>query len=249
MNIEQLNEKINEINSLDFTEILRPTIPVGIMSQEAYDLHVWANMDKDALIQAGLDWKIVDDLPQRAGALSVLQSKWNSQYKAYKDSQAEWKTAAPEAYNLRDELIHHFYHALYNIPVEYAKVKRIAEGSSNADMLQDLQDLYVLGDLHKAELQAIGMDLNLLDTARNQAFSLATILAEVNGAYKETSPMLKERNKAYTHLKEAVDEIRRVGQYAFWRNETRLKGYVSQYLRSINKNHKQKKQESEVKNA
>ena len=33
------------------------------------------------------------------------------------------------------------------------------------------------------------------------------------------------RDKAYTHLKQAVDQVRECGQYVFWRNEARLKGY------------------------
>ena len=39
------------------------------------------------------------------------------------------------------------------------------------------------------------------------------------------------RDKAYTHLKQAVDEVRECGQYVFWRNEARLKGYSSRYFR------------------
>ena len=39
------------------------------------------------------------------------------------------------------------------------------------------------------------------------------------------------RDKAYTHLKQAVDEVRECGHYVFWRNEARLKGYSSRYFR------------------
>jgi len=39
------------------------------------------------------------------------------------------------------------------------------------------------------------------------------------------------RDKAYTHLKQAVDQVRECGQYVFWRNEARLKGYGSRYFR------------------
>lgn len=37
------------------------------------------------------------------------------------------------------------------------------------------------------------------------------------------------RDKAYTFMKMAVDEIRRHGQYVFWKNAQRHKGYISKY--------------------
>jgi len=41
------------------------------------------------------------------------------------------------------------------------------------------------------------------------------------------------RDQAYTHLKQAVDAVRACGQYLFWRNDERLKGYASRYLRKV----------------
>jgi hypothetical protein len=43
------------------------------------------------------------------------------------------------------------------------------------------------------------------------------------------------RDQAFTHLKEAVDLIRKCGQYVFWRNAARLKGYRSNYLRRLSR--------------
>ena len=234
MSEQLINEKLNELNPMTDQETGKPTIPVSVALQEAEDLYDWCNKDKDALLRAGLDWKLVEDMPVRTGALRLSQAKWSSEYKNYQDCQAEWKIVSPAAFNLRDELVHHFYLALNGNTAEYAKVKRIDEGSTNADMIQDLIDLSELGSKHTAELEAIGLDLKLLDEARAKSFALAELLAKVNGSYRETSPMLEIRNKAYTHLKEAVDEIRRVGQYVFWRNEAKLKGYVSAYLHRMN---------------
>jgi hypothetical protein len=231
MSEQLITEKLNELNSITDMEAYSPTLPVAVVLQEASDLYEWSMKDKDPLCKAGLDWKLVEDLTLRIGALRVSQSKWASEYKSYQDCQAEWKIKAPAAFNLRDELVHHFYHALNNIPNEYAKVQRIAEGGSNADMIQDLNDLSELGLKHSEALKAIGMDLSLLDEARTKSFELAALLAKVNGAITETSPMLEIRNKAFTHLKTALDEIRRVGQYVFWRKDARLIGYTSDYFR------------------
>jgi len=45
----------------------------------------------------------------------------------------------------------------------------------------------------------------------------------------------KIRDQAFTPLKEAVDKIRKCGQFVFWRNPGRVKGYRSNYLRRLNR--------------
>ena len=42
------------------------------------------------------------------------------------------------------------------------------------------------------------------------------------------------RDKAYTLLKWAVDEIRECGRFVFWRTPERLKGYSSPYWQARN---------------
>jgi len=229
MNEELISEKLNEVNSLTDIETGKPTIPVIAILQEAKNLYEWCLDDKDALVRAGLDWKLVEDLPLRTDALKTSQSKWRKHYKSFEDCQEEWKIASPAAFNLRDELVHYFYHVFHTNKVEYAKVQRIDMGGSNADMLQDLLELSDIGKDHTAELEAVGMDLTMLDTARTKSFELATLLAKVNKSLKASSPFLDTRNKAYTHLKEATDEIRRIGQFVFWRDENKYANYVSQY--------------------
>jgi hypothetical protein len=48
------------------------------------------------------------------------------------------------------------------------------------------------------------------------------------------------RDQAYTHLKEAVDEIRDAGKYVFRQNEKRFRKYASEYRRNITSKQKQK---------
>ena len=130
MSKQLINQKLNELNSMADLEAKSPTMPVSVMLQEAANLYEWCLKDKVALCGAGLDWKLVEDLEIRAGALRFSQAKWRSEYKSYQDCQTEWKIAAPAAYNRRNELLHHFFHALRNFPNEYSKVQRIKKGSS-----------------------------------------------------------------------------------------------------------------------
>lgn len=42
-------------------------------------------------------------------------------------------------------------------------------------------------------------------------------------------------DQSYTHLKEAVDAIRQCGQFVFWKDQDRAKGYASDYKRKSRK--------------
>ena len=63
------------------------------------------------------------------------------------------------------------------------------------------------------------------------ALLMAALLAAATGERIDTSESKRIRDQAYTHLKEAVDEIRAYGQYVFRHIDERLKGYRSNYLR------------------
>jgi hypothetical protein len=124
---------------------------------------------------------------------------------------------------------------LRKIPREYARVQEIKEGYSNADMIQDLSDLAALGTKHIDKLKAIHMDTGLLEETRLKSSQLGDLLASVHNSANETSPAFVLRNKAYYHLKEAVDEIREAGKFALRKDADRRKGYFSEYFRSTNR--------------
>ena len=130
---------------------------------------------------------------------------------------------------MRDELVHTFRYAYRNDAVVLARVSEIAEGNTNADMIQDLNDLSLLGKNNIAPLEAINFAPEKLDEAANASDELAEILALANGDKSLQSESKTIRDKAYTHMKEPVDQIRDAGKYLFWKNEKRYKGYVSQY--------------------
>ena len=74
----------------------------------------------------------------------------------------------------------------------------------------------------------------MLDIANATSAEMADLLAKANGSRMSDNKLKTLRDQAYTHMKEAVDEIRRHGQYVFWRNEARKKGYVSRYVQAQN---------------
>lgn len=232
MSKEQFEAKKSILDAMDSNQVKTPAIPVDVALQEAENLYVWCQGDKAVLVKAGLDWALVTDLPIRIGALRYIQSQWQKEYMSLESAQKEWADRSPGAYNLRDELVHHFLHAFYNIPDLYARAQAIAEGNSHADMIQDLSDLAVLGRANQKPLLSIGLNVAMLDQAEAMSAEMASLLARANGKRMEDNQLRVVRDKAFAHLKEAVDEIRRHGQYAFWRDDARHKGYVSLYIKA-----------------
>lgn len=70
---------------------------------------------------------------------------------------------------------------------------------------------------------------------------MAPLLAKSRSMTTESQEAYDLRNKAYTHLKEAMDEICRFGRFVFRHDESRLKGYGSAYLRRRNRKYRNKK--------
>jgi hypothetical protein len=59
------------------------------------------------------------------------------------------------------------------------------------------------------------------------------LVLDANRDRQDFSEAKKIRDQAFTHVKEAVDLIRKCGKFVFWRNATRLKGYRSNHLRKM----------------
>ena len=227
--IEEYAAKIAEIEAISDEEIKSPNIPIDAYLKEVEITYKWVQRDIDDLMAAGLDRLLVDDLPMRAGALREAESLWINERFTREEAEKECGERSPGAYDMRNILIHDFRFAFRKESDLINKVNVIDEGHTQADMIQDLNDLSVLGKNNIDLLSDIGFDIPLLDTAGTLSDEMADLLSEAYINRKEASPELIIRDKAYTYLKQAMDSVREYGQYVFWRNEKRLPGYVSQY--------------------
>ncbi|MCP5048174.1 MAG: hypothetical protein GY940_13465 [bacterium] len=231
-NIEELTLKLPVLEAIPDDQVRSPnSMPVETYVHEAEHLQKWCQEDKEALIAKGLTWETVDDMPIRIGALKETETTWFTERFTRQEAAAQWMVESPKAYELRDQLIHDMRFA-YRADVKLLKkVSQIADGYGHPDMIQDLNNLSGLGKKHSEPLIAMGFDMTLLDTAAQLSDELGTLYAHASVERAEFSESKKLRDRAYTHLKEAVDEIYAVGQYLFWHDEERKKGYRSGYLR------------------
>jgi len=228
------NELLPVIQAISPENVVTPTVPVDVFVQEAENLAHWCPGDQAALVNASLDWHLVISLPVRAGACREAQSIWIKERNMSEGAGQLWKAEAPAAFSMRDQLVHTFRYAFRKDAGLLARIDEIALGDSNADMVQDLNDLSVLGKAHLDLLVPINFSPDALDEAAAIADRMADLLGATNGERKEVSESMIIRDKAYTYLKLAVDEIRECGKFVFWRNPDRLKGYVSDYWKSKN---------------
>lgn len=228
------NELLPVIQAINPETVVTPTVPVDVFVQEAENLAHWCPDDQAALVNAGLDWNLVIGLPTRAGACREAQSLWIKERNMSQEAEQLWKAEAPAAFGMRDSLLHAFRYAFRKDAGLIARLDEIALGDTNADMVQDLNDLSILGKAHLDLLVPINFAPIALDDAAATSDRMADLLGATNGERKEVSEAMIIRDKAYTYLKQAVDEIRECGKFVFWRNPDRLKGYVSDYWKSKN---------------
>lgn len=234
-NIDDYNARFNEIIAIPDEKATEPVMPVDVFLQEAENLYQWSLMDVGPLSAIGIGPEVVNEIPVRAGACREAQSRWFKDRNSQLEAQRQWAEQSPQAYALRDELLHTFRYAYRNDAALLARVAGIAEGATHADMIQDLNDLAVLGNNNPALLQAIGFDLGKLTLAAETSDAMANLLALANGDRASQSETKKIRDKAYVYLKESVDQVREAGKYLFWKNENRYKGYVSKFWADSNR--------------
>jgi hypothetical protein len=241
MNTEIINTRIEELQTIKGLKSGPPVTPVSVIIQEAKDLYKLCLNDREELEKAALDWKFVEELPLRAEMLSCIESDLSAKTNSEEDCQKEWKIKLPLALELKAEMVHYFKLAFYSNPPEKARLKRISKGTRNDEFIQQLYDLAELGDKHMDNLQKIGMDPGMPDKARQTSKELGHLYAQVHTVSLESRQDYKLRNIAYYHLKEALDEVRRRGHLAFWKDKDRQKGYISEYVKRKNQNFRQKK--------
>lgn len=222
-------QTIKQTTQPDEIKSSRPNQPVASFLQEAENLYVWCIDDIPELVKAGVDEEMINTLPENIKACRDAQTLWKKKLKTPGEAQVQWKLQQPEASKLEAELIRALRFAFRNNPDLLARLKYIAKGNSYANLIQDLNDLALLGQKHSQLLTAIGFDMDLLDTATAKSKELAGLWAQTKIEKERLNETAVARNKAFWTLHQQVSEIRAAGQYVFRHRKDRYVGYVSQF--------------------
>ena len=229
------NELLPEINSIAEKEVKTFDMPVSIFITEVEALYVRANRDIYKLIDAGFDENLLPKMLKANGALRVAQAEMSTLLSEKSEALDRWKKEMPQMLSLRNELLDNLSFAYRKDNTLLEKIDQIKEGSSNADALQDLIELGILGKNNPEKLEKINFNIEMCDQAISEADRLSAILAEVNGNDYTANKTKLTRDRAYTFLKPIVDEVREYGQFVFRNNKDHKKAYQSKYHRDKNR--------------
>ncbi len=226
---EQLEEKINAIPE---NEIKLPNMPVKQFIIEAETLYNTALADKEKLTARGLKMEVINSLQPGAGALSFIESEWDTDRFDKEEAVKEYEEKAPDAFKFRDLLLAELDFAYDGDTTLESRVNSIKKGEGDADMIQDLMSLAILGKKHANPLRTTKFDLNLLDQAEEMSANMAALLGRANGKHDDDSSNKVLRDKAYTYLKGYVDMVRKYGKFVFRDDEKHVALYASAYKRN-----------------
>lgn len=228
-----LDKVMDALMAIPKDDVKYPTMPVSVYIQEAENLKIWAEEDREMLIAHGLNWFVTESIPLLAGACSEAQSCWMKKYKAENKAARELEKKLPAALALRKSLLVAFRFAYAKDKQMMARLSRISKGKTRQDLIQDLNDLVVFGRSAPEALQVKKFDMKKLDLAKSMVQELSMALSAAKNG-KRNDDSLDLRNRAFTYLKTAVDEICACGNYTFLNNQDRRKGYHSDFFHRKN---------------
>jgi hypothetical protein len=218
---------LDDLLKLKNDTVKSPHVPIDFYLNDAETLFEWAIDDKGELLEAGLDLIYIKDLPNRIGALRQAQALWYKASGIKEVALMAWKIEEPLAYEMLREALSVFRFVFRNIPDKLQQVLYIILRFGENDFVSDFSTLVKLGRENIFLIKKYEINLSILNSLNNKAQTFEALLEEANGANQEDSQALIMRNKAFTHLKHAVDEIKAYGRFIFKDDETRLKGYLT----------------------
>ncbi|HOP31593.1 MAG TPA: hypothetical protein P5120_19320 [Spirochaetota bacterium] len=244
--IDYLAQKIEVIKAIPDDKIQSPvSVPVKVYIQEAEYMYKWCQPDKEMLMANHLDWSLVEDIPARVRILRDMQSLWAVSDSTDAEIEKQWEAKHDEAVKLRKHIVRSLKFVFNGNKPMITKIRKHGKGSSANALIQSLNDLSAFGMEHKDFLTSQHFNISLLDTAAE----MSDILGDLNSSVKVKrgyySGSRKIRDQAYTHLKEAIDELKRHAEYVLVGREDRLKGYASEYNRKRYFKMKQKNKAAE----
>lgn len=228
---QDLLDLLPEIKAVPKPQIKQSDMPIGIYLQESENLHTRATVDLPFLSTVGMSAELLAKLLRHTGALRTAQSNWEELSSVRQDAKEAWKAEWPAFLELREDLIDHMDFAYRNDPLLLKKLALIKEGDSQADAIQDMSNLAVLGQANTEPLKSINFDVGLFEKAAESADHMSGLLAAVNGHMYVDDETKVIRDQAFTLLKQVVDEIRNYGRFVFRKNADHVKSYSSKHNR------------------
>lgn len=230
-NRTDLVDSLPMLQALDPREVVSPTESVPVLAREAEALAAWIEPDVPELTRVGISSDTIESIPDRVGALREAESQWNAVRYTKDDAQRDYFSRAAEAFGLLESLYRHMRFAFRERPDLLGRIGEPVWAMNDDQKIQALNDLAVLGRENTEPVFRAGIEPEVLQEAADHSDALSRLRGHALGERIAGSAAKDVRDRAHTYLKKAVDDIRTAGKFLFWRDENRLRGYVSQHKR------------------
>lgn len=245
MSVTDLNNEMPKLLAIKKEDVKEPNMPVNVYIQESDDLYEKIQDDREKLALRGITDEMINSIPPLSGSLQQAESNWQKERDKKGEASLEWEEKVKPAHELKNQILHDFAYAYRTRNDILRKLRRIRAGGSHADMIQDLSDLVTMGRDDPAKLEEMTFDMSMLDQAEDMATTLGFIYAASKAAGNNFEEM-DIRNRAFTALKQVIDEIRAAGQNLFWKDTDRITIYRSEYLHKNNIKKKRKEDDDSL---
>jgi hypothetical protein len=206
-----------------------PSMPIEEAVGEGNRVTILIREDRAKLERSGIDFKFLDSFEARAGALAWSAAQVTTYVDMESTAKKEWDAIKPGANIVRKKFLKDLKRACRNNPELAVAVKRIQEGQGNLDWVLDFLSMHKLGKEVKKLLEQVFADLSLIDRSAELHTLLQDILSRMTIDPKKLNDAKTIFYKAWTHLKEAIDEVYEAGQYVFDEEDPRHFLYYSDY--------------------
>ncbi len=188
-------------------------------------MYVRVCKDRAELEREKIPWDTVEQIPVLCGALRELSSKYFDVQFDKPELTALWNQKREEAQSILKYILDYMSFAYRNDPVQLAKVVKIKEGDSAADLIQDLSDISVIGKSKPEPLRMTDFRFQALDEASELASTLGTLAAQAKVAREETPEQKVMRDKVHYLLGNVLKEVSEFGQFTFRGDKAKASKY------------------------
>ncbi|MDG5814680.1 hypothetical protein QA601_06315 [Chitinispirillales bacterium ANBcel5] len=196
-------------------DIISVNMPQKYYLQESMMAFKRMKQHRDTLIDMHMDWEKAEKIPQLIGSSRELHSQCAMINFPDAKSRKEWLAAKDEAELLLYDLMVTGDFVYADDPHIRGRLSVIREGASNADFIQDLNDVSVLFRENPEPLRRINYDMENVRQAALLSSKLSALLA-IATLDRSTSPELRiERDKSFTLLKTSLDPKLHHARWAF----------------------------------
>jgi len=216
-----------QAGSESLLKVKKPQIPIASLVQDANDLHYCCRADRTILENCGLDWSMVEKLPEMLSACAKAEAVWYIYKKNHKSDTFTLKEEYSKGRKLRTDLA-----AELRKVFKIADDTRILPGFKNnwtrADIVQDLYDLAFIAKKNDAIIKQKYI-WELVTTAEQTARKLSKMTARHTINRPTNSDQLRNRNQIAHELSSIISKIREIGRIAFKDDPNRIQCYYKKY--------------------